>query len=261
MSRVALIGAGPGDPELLTRKACKRLEAADVILYDALLDSAGMFEIAPSAQWVPVGKRANQASVPQALICRMLVNYAQQGLNVVRLKGGDPGIFGRLAEELEACRAAGIDVEVVPGVTSACAAAAQLQTSLTLRGVSRSVAFVTPRLNPRDTRGDSEWLPVSLAAHTVAIYMGGQQAATLAKRLIDAGKPSLTPVCVVESASLQGQQLAITLRQLAETGLPRLEGPVVLLLGEAFASLLSAHQVDASVAPCLPPEAAQALFA
>lgn len=258
MSRVALIGAGPGDPDLLTRKAWKILSAADVVLYDALLDADGMFEIAPLAQWVPVGKRAHQASVPQALICRMLVNYAQQGLNVVRLKGGDPGIFGRLAEELEACRAAGLEVEVVPGVTSACAAAAQLQTSLTLRGVSRSLAFVTPCLNPRDAAKDSEWLPVSLAAQTVVIYMGGSQAAHLAQQLINAGKCPSTPVCVVENVSLHGHQLAMTLGQLAHAGLPRFEGPVLLLMGEVFAPVLAGGATLSEEATAL---VAQALFA
>ena len=211
-----------------------------MVLYDALMDAPGMFAVAPDAQWVAVGKRANQASVPQALICRMLVNYARQGLNVVRLKGGDPGIFGRLAEELEACRAAGLEVEIVPGVTSACAAAAQLQTSLTLRGVSRSLAFVTPRVNPHDDAADSEWLQVSLVAQTVAIYMGGAQAALIAQRLLAAGKPPSTPVCVVENASLQGMQHAMTLAQLAQTGLPALGGPVLLLMGEAFAQVLRA---------------------
>ena len=244
MSRVALIGAGPGDPELLTRKAWRIIVEADVILYDALMDAPGMFELAPGAQWVAVGKRANQASIPQALICRMLVNYARQGLKVVRLKGGDPAVFGRLAEELEACRAAGIEVDIVPGVTAACAAAAQLQTSLTLRGVSRSLAFVTPRVNPHDDPDDSEWLPVSLAAQTVAIYMGGGQAALIAQRLLAAGKPPSTPVCAVENASLQGMQCAMTLGQLAQTGLPALAGPVLLLMGEAFAPVLRASGVS-----------------
>lgn len=264
MNRVALMGAGPGDPELLTRKAWRILGEADVVLYDALMDAPGMFELAPEAQWVPVGKRANQASVPQALICRMLVNYARQGLKVVRLKGGDPAVFGRLSEELEACRAAGIEVEIVPGVTAACAAAAQLQTSLTLRGVSRSLAFVTPRVNPHDDPDDSEWLQVSLAAQTVAIYMGGGQAALIAQRLLAAGKPPSTPVCAVENASLPGTQRAMTLSQLALAGLPALEGPVLLLMGEALASVLQQSAIavapdDAVVAlGALPPVALQA---
>jgi len=234
MATVTLIGAGPGDPELLTRKAWRLLGNADIVLHDALIDVAGMREAAPEAVWRSVGKRAGKTSVDQAFICRALVGYARQGMRVVRLKGGDPALFGRAAEEIAACREAGIDVEVVPGVTSACAAAADLQTSLTLRGVSRSVAFVTPRVG-RGEGADSEWLPVSLAAKTVVIYMGGAYAQTIAQRLISAGKPALTPVCVVENAGGRGVRLRTTLLQLAQAGLPALEGPVSLLLGDALA--------------------------
>ncbi len=241
MSRVTLIGAGPGDPDLLTRKAWRLLSLADVVLHDALLDVEGMKEAAPHAQWVYVGKRLGRLSVEQEFICRLIVSYAKQGLNVVRLKGGDPSIFGRMAEEIAACQAAQITVEVVPGITSACAAAAQLQTSLTLRGVSRSVAFVTPRVGKRLTDTDTEWLAVSLAANTVVLYMASAQSQTLGQQLIAGGKSSETPVCVVENASLEGACLHMTLRELADNALPDLPGPVLLMLGEAFSSANQTH--------------------
>lgn len=204
------------------------------MLYDALLDAPGMRSAAPQALWLSVGKRAGQPSVDQAFICRSMVEYARQGMKVVRLKGGDPSLFGRAAEELSACREAGIRVEIVPGVTSACAAAADLQASLTLRGVSRSVAFVTPRL-ARGEHEESEWLAVSLAAQTVVIYMGGAHIQSVCQRLIAGGKPALTPVCVVENASGPGARVASTLLNLARSGMPHMTGPVSMLVGDALA--------------------------
>lgn len=235
MAAVTLMGAGPGDPELMTRKAWRLLGEADVVLYDALMDAEGMKEAAPQAQWLPVGKRAGRPAPEQAFICRTLVAYAKRGLRVVRLKGGDPSLFGRMAEELDACRAAGIEVEIVPGVTSACAAAADLQASLTLRGVSRSVAFVTPRVGRGEKENDAGWLQAALAADTVVLYMAGKYADILCRRLIEAGKPALTPICIVENASGAGVRMQATLREIACHGLPELEGPVSLLVGEALA--------------------------
>lgn len=236
MATVTLIGAGPGDPELMTRKAWRLLGNADVVLYDALLDAESMKQAAPEAQWLPVGKRAGRPAPEQAFICRTLVAYARRGLRVVRLKGGDPSLFGRMSEELEACRAAGIEVEIVPGVTSACAAAAELQASLTLRGVSRSVAFVTPRVGRGEKEtGDDHWLHAALAADTVVLYMAGRRADAICQRLIEAGKPALTPICIVENASGPGARMRATLMEIARFGLPQLEGPVSLLVGEALA--------------------------
>ena len=235
MSKVVLMGAGPGDPELMTRKAWRLLGEADVVLHDALLDLEGMKEAAPHAQWLDVGKRAGRPSAQQAFICRTLVGLARRGLKVVRLKGGDPSIFGRIAEELSACADAGIAVEVVPGVTSACAAAADLQASLTLRGVARSVAFVTPSVGKGESAGEDHWLPAALAADTVVLYMAGKRSKEICQRLIDAGKSALTPLCVVENAGGEGLRLQLTLMEVARYGIPEVEGPVSLLLGEALA--------------------------
>jgi uroporphyrin-III C-methyltransferase len=233
--KVWFIGAGPGDPELVTRKAWRVLSQADVVLHDALMDIAGMQEAAPNAQWLEVGKRSGRPSVEQAFICRTLVTLAKRGLNVVRLKGGDPAIFGRLAEELQACRTKNIEVEIIPGVTAACAAAADLQASLTLRGESRSVVFVTPRLGKHEANTHSEWLAAAMAAQTAVLYMAGAQAKDICRALIEAGKPEQTPICIVENASRVGVRLKRSLGEVAQHGLPKLEGPVTLLVGQALA--------------------------
>ena len=233
--KVWFIGAGPGDPELMTRKAWRVLNQADVVLHDALMDTAGMQEAAPNAQWLEVGKRSGRPSVEQAFICRSLVTLAKRGLTVVRLKGGDPSIFGRLAEELQACRTENIDVEIIPGVTAACAAAADLQTSLTLRGESRSVVFVTPRLGKHEANIHNEWLNAAMAAQTVVLYMASSQAKDICNSLIEAGKPKQTPICIVENASRLGVRLKDTLFEVAQNGLPKLDGPVTLLVGQALA--------------------------
>jgi uroporphyrin-III C-methyltransferase len=233
--KVYFIGAGPGDPELMTRKAWRLLSQADVVLHDALMDVAGMHEAAPHARWLEVGKRSGRPSVEQAFICRTLVTLAKRGLTVVRLKGGDPAIFGRLAEELQACRAENIEVEIIPGVTAACAAAADLQTSLTLRGESRSVTFVTPRLGKHEAGQPSEWLTAAMSAQTVVLYMASAQAQDICSTLITAGKPEQTPICIVENASRVGQRFKSTLFEVAHSGLPTFEGPVTLLVGHALA--------------------------
>jgi len=233
--KVWLVGAGPGDPELMTRKAWRILSQADVVLHDALMDVAGMKVAAPAAKWVEVGKRNGQASVEQTFICRALIGYARQGLSVVRLKGGDPSIFGRVTEEIEICRTNNISVEIIPGVTAACAAAADLQVSLTQRGVSRSVVFATPRVGRREQARPLEWLEPVIAAQTSVLYMAGAQAATICQTLIDAGKPGDTPICIVESASRKGVRLKSTLSAIAKDGLENLGGPVSLLIGKALA--------------------------
>lgn len=248
MAAVTLIGAGPGDPELITRMAWRLLGEADVVLHDALINLPAMREAAPNALWLSVGKRAGKTSVDQAFICRTLVGYARQGMQVVRLKGGDPSLFGRATEEIAACRAAGVSVHVVPGVTAACAAAAELQASLTQRGVSRSVVFVTPRIG-RGESAESDWLQASMSAETVVVYMGGAQAQAIARRLIETGKDALTPVCVVENAGGAGVRLRTTLLQLAHCGLQALTGPVCLLIGAAMSE---AAVLGESLAPNQP---------
>ncbi len=231
---IYFIGAGPGDPDLLTRKAWRILGEANVILHDALLDSEQLKSHFPMARWINVGKRASRPSVDQRFTCRLMIARAKRGDTVVRLKGGDPTIFGRISEEIEACRSHKIPFVIVPGITAACAAAAELQASLTLRGISRSVVFVTPRVGKHERTGSKEWLKASLAAETVVIYMAGAQAKDVARALLEGGKSPMTPLCVVENASQKGAREKFTLSQVAQHGLCRYSGPLTLLVGDAF---------------------------
>lgn len=195
--RVVFVGAGPGSADLITLRGARILAAADVVLHDALTDPA-LQDFAPHARWVHVGKRGYSDSTGQATINALLVKHAQEAELVVRLKGGDPSIFGRLEEELEAMAEAGIDTEVVPGVTSAIAAAAATQRPLTRRGNGRSVSFTTAM-----TRTGA--LHASRTADTEVFYMAGKQLCALSRRLIEAGWPTDTPVCVVSRAGWPDQ--------------------------------------------------------
>jgi uroporphyrin-III C-methyltransferase len=199
--RVVFVGAGPGQADLITVRGAERLRAADVVLFDSLADPA-LRELAPGARWIDVGKRGfsgvahagrgELASAGQATINALLVKHASESRLVVRLKGGDPGVFGRLEEELEALAAAGIECEIVPGVSAAMAAAAATQRPLTRRGSSRSVSLSTAM-----TR---DGLVAGRHADTEVFYMAGKQLAALARRLLAAGWPPETPASVVSRA-------------------------------------------------------------
>jgi uroporphyrin-III C-methyltransferase len=230
--KVWIVGAGPGAPDLLTLRAARLLEAADVVLHDALVP-AETLRLASRARLVDVGKRYGKVSTEQRFINRALLEAARIHGTVVRLKGGDPMLFGRAQEEIEALDAAGVDWEVVPGVTAAVAAAASLGISLTRRGIARSVAFLTPRVGKDETA--SEWLPAALGADSVALYMAAGAGQSIARALIDAGKPGATPAVLLESATLPDEKRHFTtLLALAAEALPRAEGPVVMCVGEVF---------------------------
>jgi uroporphyrin-III C-methyltransferase len=193
MSTVTIVGAGPGSADLITVRGARALGRATVVLHDALVDPA-LRELAPAAEWIDVGKRGFCDSTAQTRINALLVQHARRdGARVVRLKGGDPSVFGRLDEELEALAAAGIACEVVPGVTSAIAAAADLRRPLTRRGCGRSVALTTAM-----TRAGE--LVAARSADTEVFYMAGRQLAALSRRLLAAGWPADTPVAVVSRA-------------------------------------------------------------
>jgi uroporphyrin-III C-methyltransferase len=197
MTRVTIVGAGPGSADLITLRGARALAAATVVLHDALIDPA-LREMAPGAEWIDVGKRGFCDSTAQTRINALLVQHAHAGGRVVRLKGGDPSVFGRLDEELEALAAAGIDCEVVPGVTAAIAAAADLKRPLTRRGSGRSVALSTAM-----TRAGR--LVATRGADTEVFYMAGRQLAALSRRLAAAGWPPETPVAVVSRAGWPDQ--------------------------------------------------------
>jgi uroporphyrin-III C-methyltransferase len=192
MGSVAFIGAGPGAADLITLRGARRLAQADVVLFDALTDPA-LREFAPRARWIHVGKRGFADSTGQATINALLVKHAHEHTLVVRLKGGDPSLFGRLEEELEALAEAGIAAEVIPGVTAAIAAAADTQRPLTRRGSGRSVALSTAM-----TREGA--LRAGRTADTEVFYMAGKQLSALSRRRVAAGWVAETPVSVVSRA-------------------------------------------------------------
>lgn len=235
---VYLVGAGPGAADLLTLRAARLLAEADIVFHDALVP-APILALAARAEKVAVGKRCGRHSTAQRFINKRLADAARQHRIVVRLKGGDPMLFGRAQEELSYLRARGARVEVVPGVTAALAAAAQIGVSLTRRGAARSVTFVTTRQG--DGEAPNDWLGAVLAADTSAIYMGAGDAAAIAQALLAAGKPAGTPVAIMENATLpQARVVYGTLDELpalaAETG----GGPALIVLGEVLSEALSA---------------------
>jgi uroporphyrin-III C-methyltransferase len=234
---VWLVGAGPGDPDLLTIKALKVLQTADVVVHDGLV-SDEILELAPArARRISVAKRKSRHSYSQDEINRMLVAFALEGLTVVRLKGGDPFIFGRGGEELEACRAAGVQCQIVPGVTAALAAGAGAGAPLTHRGSAQAVTFVTGHAS-NGAEPDLDWASLAKANQTVVIYMGLSQAAPIAARLMAAGRAGATPALIVENASRTDERrLATTLSGLAEAA-EGLSGPALLIVGEAMALAL-----------------------
>lgn len=243
---VWLVGAGPGDPDLLTRRAERLIREASVIFHDALV-GAGILDLArPGTRLVHVGKRSGRHSRDQGTIDRLIVEAALARERVVRLKGGDPSIFGRSTEELEACRAVGIPVRICPGVTAASAAAASLGASLTRRGRARKLVFLTAHAQAGETL-DIDWRTTADPQATLAVYMGKASAGRLARELLMAGLPPFTPVAMVENASLPDERCFITRLDLlplaAKAALG--DGPALLLIGEAMrcASLASPRTI------------------
>jgi len=231
---VWLVGAGPGDPDLLTVKALKVLQTAEVVVHDGLV-SDEILELAPAqARRISVAKRKSRHSYSQDEINRMLVAFALDGLTVVRLKGGDPFIFGRGGEELEACREAGVECRIVPGVTAALAAGANAGAPLTHRGSAQAVTFVTGHA-AKGGEPDLDWESLAKPNQTVVIYMGLSMAAPIAARLLAAGREGSTPALIVENASRADEQrIVTTLAGLADAA-AGLSGPALLIVGEAMA--------------------------
>ncbi|MYM32833.1 uroporphyrinogen-III C-methyltransferase [Duganella sp. FT50W] len=228
LGKVYLIGAGPGAVDLITMRGARLLGEAEVVLYDALV-TPEMLALCAQATLISVGKRSGQRSTAQTVINQQLVECARRYQRVVRLKGGDPMLFGRADEELRALEAEGIEVEVVPGVTTALAAAAATKQPLTRRGIARSVAFFTSSTAPGEP--DHPALP---ATDTLVQYMGGREAAATAARLLAEGRRPDLPVVVVENCSRADQRIVrLTLTGLAN-GLDDAQGPVLVMIGEAL---------------------------
>ncbi|MFT4252423.1 MAG: uroporphyrinogen-III C-methyltransferase [Caulobacter sp.] len=230
--RVTLVGAGPGDPDLLTIKALKALQAADVLVHDGLVP-AEILDLAPQARRIDVAKRKSRHTLPQDGINQLLVALAREGLEVVRLKGGDPFLFGRGGEELAACREAGIDCTVVPGVTAALAAGAGAGAPLTHRGSAQAVTFVTGHAAHGEP--DLDWQALARPNQTVVVYMGVSTAGFIADRLTAAGRAGSTPALVVENASRADERRILTTLAGLATAAAGLKGPALLMVGEAMA--------------------------
>jgi uroporphyrin-III C-methyltransferase len=225
--KVMLVGAGPGDPELMTLKAVRALAAADVVLVDELVSRACLAHLRPGAKIIEVGKRGGCRSTPQAFIEKLLVRYARQGKNVVRLKGGDPFVFGRGAEELEALRAQGIHAEVVPGITAGTAVPASLGIPVTHRGFARGVTFLTGHTNDGS---DPDWGALVRSGTTLVIYMGLKNFGRIVSALKGAGMDPATPACLVENGTLASQKQSVaTLETLSAAGFT---GPALIVIGE-----------------------------
>jgi uroporphyrin-III C-methyltransferase len=248
--KVYLVGAGPGDPELLTLKAVKALARADVVLCDDLVDRAVLEHARPGTRIVPVGKRGGCRSTPQAFIERLMVAEASRGLTVVRLKGGDPFIFGRGGEECDALRAAGIDFEVVNGITSGLAAACVLGIPLTHRDLCHGAILVTG--HEREGAA-TDWTALAATGLPLVIYMGVARAAAIQGALLAAGLAPSTPAAVVANATRAGEQsIATTLGRLAhdlrDAGIA---SPAIMIVGEvARGAHVSARNQETKIASC-----------
>jgi uroporphyrin-III C-methyltransferase len=248
--RVLLIGAGPGDPELLTLKAARALAAADVILVDDLVNRAVLAHARKDARVIGVGKRGGCRSTPQAFIERLMIQEARAGRCVVRLKGGDPFLFGRGGEELRHLCAAGIDVEVIPGITSGLAAPLAAGISVTGRDASPGVILVTGH----EKQGEPEridWAALARSGLTLVIYMGVANAARLQQRLLAGGLPAATPIAAVQNATLATQRIATgTLATLAQTlRQEQIRSPAILVIGAVAAAAQDAAPLSDIAAP------------
>ena len=243
--RCTLVGAGPGDPDLLTLKAVKAIAAATVLFVDDLVNEAVLVHARPDARIVYVGKRGGCKSTPQAFIEKLMITAVREGETVVRLKGGDPFIFGRGGEEVEHLRDEGIEVAVVNGITAGLAAMTSLGVPLTHREHAHGVVFVTGHAKPGDAGTD--WKALAATAHsarlTLVIYMGVSGAKSIQDQLLG-GLPASTPVAIIQNASLAHQRHAVCALGDLQTTILRegLASPSVIVVGDVLQGLLALQQ-------------------
>ncbi|WP_039928924.1 uroporphyrinogen-III C-methyltransferase [Leptospira yanagawae] len=239
---VSFVSGGPGPVDLLTLRGKSRIESAEVILYDALLDPSFLDIFPVSAQILYVGKRAKEHYRTQSEINSLLVEFATQGKRVVRLKGGDASIFGRLSEEIQSLESFGISYEVVPGVSSVTAGAANLKISLTVRGLARQIIILDGHTILEDERS---WMGMENFPGTIVILMGSEKTKELAARLIQKGVSENTPIVLLENAgNINASYTVSTLAITVLNGLKKeSKGPGILYVGEVFRSLLHRERV------------------
>jgi uroporphyrin-III C-methyltransferase len=243
MGKVYLVGAGPGAADLLTLRGAQLLRRADIVFHDALVQPE-MLALAGQAKLVAVGKRCSRISTDQRFINRNLVEAAAKYDVIVRLKGGDPMLFGRAQEEIDALEAAGIEYEIVPGVTAALAGSAEIGVSLTRRGMGRSVVFVTPRVGEGEDASD--WATAVAAADTAVLYMAAGQADALIHILGRYGMGADTPVAIVQNASLSASRKIMTvLGNLARDIPTGGGGPILVMLGRVFGAAADGAMCEA----------------
>ncbi|WP_411341388.1 uroporphyrinogen-III C-methyltransferase [Sphingopyxis sp. J-6] len=244
---VWLVGAGPGDPELLTMKAVRLIERADIVFYDALVGDGVLALIPAGTEAISVGKRSARHSKDQRAIDAMLVDAAAAGRRVVRLKGGDPSIFGRSAEEVSALKNAGYAAHICPGITAACAAAASAGISLSLRGVARDVRFVTAH-SKRGAALDIDWSSLAFGGSTLAFYMGRDAAGDIMRGLMRAGMSGTMPVMISCNVSGPDERRLATRLDLLElaTGSFAADAPTLILVGDAIEQGGAAHIASAT---------------
>ncbi|EOW0282067.1 uroporphyrinogen-III C-methyltransferase [Vibrio cholerae] len=236
---VALVGAGPGDPELLTVKALSYLQQADVVLYDYLVSDEIMALIPSETILVCVGKRAGHHSVPQEKTNQLLVDFSRQGYRVVRIKGGDPFMFGRGGEELEVLFDAGVKFQVVPGITAAAGATAYAGIPLTHRDYAQSALFVTGHLKAQAE--DLDWSTLARGKQTLVIYMGLSNAAAIAEQLQLHGRQASTPVAIIERGTQANQQVLIGTLQTLPNLASQAQSPALIVVGEVVALAAKLH--------------------
>jgi len=227
--KVWLIGAGPGDPDLLTLKAVRALGEADLVLVDDLVDRRVLAHVRRGARVIEVGKRGGCRSTPQAFIEKLMVRFARRGAIVARLKGGDPFVFGRGGEEIEALEAAGVAFEVVSGITAGIAAPAALGIPVTHRDVARGVTFLTG--HARDG-AEPNWQALRASGTTLVIYMGVKRVATLVAGMLEAGFPANTPACAIRNGTLETQTEVVTMLGALPAAAAQLGSPAILVIGE-----------------------------
>ena len=229
---VYLVGAGPGAPDLLTLRAADLRRRADIVFHDALVHPDTL-ALAGKAEKVAVGKRCGKHSTAQRFINKRLIDATRQHAVVVRLKGGDPMLFGRAQEEIDALAAAGIAFDVVPGITAALAASAELGTSLTQRGIARGVVLTTPRVGIDETASD--WAAGIEAGNTVVIYMGAGKAGEVAAKLLSRGVAGSTPAIIIENATLPDRRETwCVVGTLEQTARQVLAGPALIIIGRVL---------------------------